>query len=129
MFTKHRYNSQASRAPYAQGQHPQQPPVEATQEEVIDFCLHHRLNAEVVGHWVWVTFDEKPDREMLTALKDFGFRWSPRREKWAHNCGVPSKPGSGNPWDKYLHYPIEPEDEQDRRRRTFYRERRPHSYR
>lgn len=128
MYAQQRYNPQASRASVAQGQHtPQHQPVEPTLDDVIEFCLHHRFKAEVVGRWVWVTFDEKPDHETLKALKDFGFHWSPRREKWAHNCGVPSQPGSGNPWDKYLHYPIEPEDDQDRRRRTFYRNNR--SYR
>ena len=41
------------------------------------------------------------------AMKDLGFRWSPRRKKWAHNCGTPSKSARVvNPWDKYHHQPI-----------------------
>ena len=48
--------------------------------EVVAFCRKLNLTAEQVGRWVWVTFAEKPDE----ALRDFGFRWSYRRKKWAH---------------------------------------------
>ena len=75
--------------------------------EVSQFCQEMGLPAEAVGSWVWVTFDQKPDTETLKALRDFGFHWSPRREKWAHNCGYPSKSAQAvNPWDKYEHYPL-----------------------
>ncbi len=72
-----------------------------TVDEVVAFCQKHNLKAEVVGVWVWVSFDDKPDEAMRKILKDFGFRWSARRRKWAHNCGTPSRAGKGNPWQKY----------------------------
>jgi hypothetical protein len=72
--------------------------------KVVEFCRSLGLDAELVGEWVWVTFAEKPDAEIRKSLKDFGFKWSKRRGKWAHNCGKPTKPARiGNPWDKYTH--------------------------
>lgn len=72
--------------------------------EVIDFCTQLDLQAELVGKWIWVSFDEKPDRQLRRTLKDFGFRWSKRRGKWAHNCGHPTKSASlSDPWEKYPH--------------------------
>lgn len=112
------YNQQRSyRNGYRPQQYPNRPaqepqtdqsnPPERSFDEVVEFCKELGLDAEVVGRWIWVTFAQKPDRDMIKALKDFGFHWSPRREKWAHNCGHPSQPGSGNPWDKYEHYPVD----------------------
>ena len=71
--------------------------------EVVEFCKQYQLDAELVGRWVWVTFSSKPDTEIRQKLKDFGFRWSRRRGKWAHNCGYPSRSSTGNPWFKYAH--------------------------
>lgn len=72
--------------------------------EVVEFCKALNLDAELVGDWVWVTFDKKPSKEMIKGLKDFGFRWSKRRGKWAHNCGKPTKSAYvSNPWQKYSH--------------------------
>jgi len=79
---------------------------EVTVSEAVAFCRSHNLTAEVVGVWVWVSFDAKPDESMRKTLKDFGFRWSARRRKWAHNCGTPSRAGKGNPWEKYNVQPI-----------------------
>jgi len=70
--------------------------------EVLEFCKAQSLPARVVGRWVWIKFDSKPDAEIRQALKDFGFRWSRRRGQWAHNCGHSSRPArSYRPWDKY----------------------------
>ena len=70
--------------------------------EVLEFCKAKNLPARVVGRWVWVKFDSKPNAEIRQALKDFGFRWSKRRGQWSHNCGNPTKPARGyRPWDKY----------------------------
>ena len=75
--------------------------------EVISFCKEHDFNAELVGKWVWITFDEKPDSYLRKTLKDFGFRWSKRRGKWAHNCGHPTKSAyQSSPWDKYHRHVI-----------------------
>lgn len=78
-----------------------------TSEEVISFCRQYDLDAEKVGGWIWVSFAETPDEAMRQSLKDFGFRWSPRRRKWAHNCGTPTKSAKvSSPWDKYDHFPV-----------------------
>jgi hypothetical protein len=70
--------------------------------EVLEFCREQSLPARVVGRWVWVKFDSKPNAEIRQSLKDFGFRWSKRRQQWSHNCGHPTKPAlSYRPWDKY----------------------------
>ncbi len=69
--------------------------------EVLEFCKAQSLPARVVGKWVWIEFESKPDAEIRQAVKDFGFRWSRRRGQWAHNCGHTSKPArSYRPWDK-----------------------------
>ena len=70
--------------------------------EVLEFCKAQDLPARVVGRWVWIKFDSKPDADIRQTLKDFGFRWSKRRSQWAHNCGIGSRPAHGyRPWDKY----------------------------
>ena len=75
-----------------------------TLEQVIEYCRFQRLNAERVGSWVWVSFDEKPADETREQLKEYGFKYSPRRKKWAHNCGTPTRSAVNvNPWDKYDH--------------------------
>ena len=72
--------------------------------EVISFCRGLNLNAELVGQWVWVTFAERPERDLLRKLKQMGFRWSKRRGKWANNCGHPAKSAhQSNPWETYSH--------------------------
>jgi hypothetical protein len=82
-------------------------PYVPTAEEVIEFCRHNDFDAEKVGGWVWVSFDETPDEDLRQALKNYGFRWSPRRKKWAHNCGTPTKSArQSNPWEKYDHFPV-----------------------
>jgi len=74
--------------------------------EVCQFCKERQLNAELVGRWVWVLFDSKPDAETRKRMKDFGFRWVPSRGMWAHDCGYPSKRGKGHPFHKYGHVPV-----------------------
>jgi len=70
--------------------------------EVLEFCKSRNLPARVVGRWVWVEFESKPNADIRQALKDFGFRWSRRRGQWSHNCGRPTKPALNyKPWDKY----------------------------
>ena len=72
--------------------------------EVVNFCRHHNLEAEMVGRWIWVRFEEDPGEEICQALLEFGFRFSPRRGMWAHNCGKPSKSArDSHPWDTYPH--------------------------
>ncbi len=77
--------------------------IEAKTAEVVEFCKSNKFDAELVGCWVWVSFDEKPDEETRKLLKDAGFRWVRKRSKWAHNCGRPCRSSKSNPWDKYEH--------------------------
>ena len=78
-----------------------------TIDTVIEFCRNHDLDAEKVGSWVWVSFEETPGDELRQEMKDLGFRWSPRRKKWAHNCGTPTKSAhQSSPWEKYEHFPV-----------------------
>jgi len=69
--------------------------------EVVKFCQEHDLPGEVVGRWVWVRFPGKPSEEVRFLLREAGFHWSGKRKAWAHDCGVPSKPGHGDPRWKY----------------------------
>ena len=70
--------------------------------EVLEYCKINLIPARVVGRWVWVEFEDKPDQAVRAGLKAIGFRWSKRRGQWAHNCGNPTKPARGyKPWDKY----------------------------
>jgi len=71
--------------------------------EVLEFCKELDLPARVVGRWVWIKFTEKPSKEIRTALKAMGFRWSHRRQQWANRCQCPpTKPARNyRPWDKY----------------------------
>jgi hypothetical protein len=71
------------------------------QIEVIEFCQENNLPADIVGRWIWVKFDSKPDQEIRDKMKAFGFRWSKRRGEWAHNCGYACTRGRCNPRDKY----------------------------
>lgn len=76
--------------------------------EVLEYCKLQALPARVVGRWVWVKFESKPDAEIRQGLKDFGFRWSRRRGQWSHNCGRPTKPAHNyKPWDKYRTYSLD----------------------
>ena len=79
----------------------QSPEVQAKVAEMVSFCNENNFNAEQVGCWIWVSFDQKPDDQVRQVLKDAGFRWSGRRKKWAHNCGVKTRSSRGNPWEKY----------------------------
>jgi len=74
--------------------------------DVIEFCKVHGFPADVVGRWVWIRFDEKPDTETRELLKAAGFRWVRARMQWAHNCGYHSRKGKGNPRWKYGSIPV-----------------------
>jgi len=70
--------------------------------DVVEFCKQNSLPGRVVGRWVWIEFESIPDENTRQMLKDFGFKWSPRRQQWAHNCGHRSRAAkSYRPWDKY----------------------------
>jgi len=76
--------------------------------EVTEFCKQNGFHqAEIVGRWIWISFDEKPSDTIRQKLKDYGFRWIKRRGRWAHNCGHPSKRGKIDPRFKYGHIPVD----------------------
>lgn len=74
--------------------------------QVIEFCRARNLPADVVGRWVWVRFDSKPEQALLDEMKAAGFRWVRDRGEWAHNCGHASKRGTGAPRFKYGSIPV-----------------------
>jgi hypothetical protein len=57
--------------------------------------------ARVVGRWVWVQFNARPDRQIIEGLKAIGFTWNGRREVWQHPCGAWSAPSRYDPRDRY----------------------------
>jgi len=74
--------------------------------DVLEFCKANGFPADLVGRWIWIRFDEKPDTETRDLLKAAGFRWIHKRGQWAHNCGCPSRRGKGNPRYKYGSVPV-----------------------
>jgi len=77
------------------------------QVSVVRFCQEHNLPADIVGKWVWIRFDEKPDQETRDMLKAAGFHWIQKRKQWAHNCGFYMKHNPAiNPRDKYGEVPV-----------------------
>lgn len=73
---------------------------------VVQWCAANGIPADLVGRWVWVSFDEKPAAAVLAMLKLAGFHWSRERGEWAHNCGHWSGPGKGSPRWKYGSVPV-----------------------
>jgi hypothetical protein len=64
--------------------------------------------AEVVGKWVWVTFQEQPAAEIRQTLAQLGFHWNRTRQAWQHPCGNFRIGTSGDPREKYPnHFPAD----------------------
>lgn len=61
--------------------------------------------AEVVGQWVWVSFECPPSQEVRTWLLDAGFHWNHTRKCWQHACGKFSLHSRGNPRFTYMTVP------------------------
>jgi len=38
--------------------------------------------SEICGMWLWVEFPSKPGSDTRTTLKQAGFRWARKKEKW-----------------------------------------------
>ena len=47
-----------------------------TLEQVVEYCQFHNFPAEIVGSWVWLSFESKPPAETISLLKEYGFRYS-----------------------------------------------------
>lgn len=56
---------------------------------------------EIVGRWVWISFDAKPADSARAYLKALGFHWSRRRSAWQHSCGIPSRHSATDPRFRY----------------------------
>jgi len=57
--------------------------------------------AEIVGRWVWVSFDSKPSAEVRVYLLELGFHFNRKRGCWQHACGAFCKHSPGDPRFKY----------------------------
>jgi len=78
-----------------------------TLQDVILACQEKKIDAYVVGRWVWASFSDKPSDEIRSFLKQTGFQWIKNRNAWAHNCGYYSKQAKGyDPRDKYGTIPV-----------------------
>ena len=60
--------------------------------------------AEVVGKWVWVSFNEQPAAEIRQQLAQLGFHWNRERKAWQHPCGQFSLSSPHDPHEKYASY-------------------------
>ena len=81
----------------------QKSPIETVLADIPDEA---RTHARIVGAWVWVHFDDKPDPEVRETLIDIGFRWNPKRQSWQHSCGVKSRRSPDDPRMKYGEIPV-----------------------
>jgi hypothetical protein len=58
--------------------------------------------AEVVGQWIWITFNEQPAEKVRADLSQLGFHWNNSRKCWQHPCGQFATEGSdADPRQKY----------------------------
>ena len=57
--------------------------------------------AEIVGRWVWITFDGKPAAAVRAYLLELGFHWNRKRGCWQHSGGVFCAQSPGDPRFKY----------------------------
>ena len=66
-----------------------------SQLDALDVCAKLPESAvpftKIVGAWVWVEFNGKPDAETRGALVQLGFRWNPKRAAWQHCGGIRCK--------------------------------------
>jgi hypothetical protein len=58
--------------------------------------------AEVVGQWIWITFNQQPAEKVRADLSQLGFHWNNSRKCWQHPCGQFQTEGSdADPRQKY----------------------------
>ena len=63
--------------------------------------------AYIVGRWVWASFAEKPEQDLIDELKILGFNWNNKRKVWQHPCGWHCKSAPYDPRNKYRTMKIE----------------------
>lgn len=62
-----------------------------SQEQVLSElqeCQNALAHSFIVGKWVWIEFNGKPDNSVLSKIKKIGFTWNKDRKAWQHPCGV-----------------------------------------
>lgn len=73
--------------------------------EVLDDLKTNRpelwSQADVVGRWVWITFESMPAAAVREFLLDAGFHWNRARGAWQHACGAFTGHSPGDPRWKY----------------------------
>ena len=73
-------------------------------------ALLHTVNpdlfnlAEVVGKWIWVSFQDQPAATLRQQLAQLGFHWNRERQAWQHPCGEFRLRGASDPHEKYASY-------------------------
>ena len=82
-----------------------------TKEVIADLPESIRPHAYIVGAWVWVQFDSKPNTEIIARLKEQGFTWNNRRKVWQNPCGVFRPASSDDPRGRYGMIPVDQESE------------------
>lgn len=61
----------------------------------------HAQNARVVGRWVWVEFEARPDEHTRETLSALGFHWNRARAAWQHCGGWAARHAPYDPRIKY----------------------------
>ena len=71
-------------------------------------CEYAYERAEIVGEWVWVSFDEPPTPQLRAILSQLGFHWNNKRQVWQHPCGQLTQGTPNDPREKYpTHFPAD----------------------
>ena len=74
-------------------------------EAVCDLLRQHAPElfdlAEIVGEWVWITFETEPAEKVRAQLSQFGFHWNNARKCWQHPCGKITERATVDPRQKY----------------------------
>ena len=61
--------------------------------------------AVIVGSWVWLSFDGKPEATTRAAISQLGFHWNNTRQVWQHPCGKFTFGSKSDPRDTYTSKP------------------------
>ena len=74
-------------------------------DALIDLLRQHAPElfnlAEIVGEWVWITFETEPAEKVRAQLSQFGFHWNNARKCWQHPCGKITQRATVDPRQKY----------------------------
>ncbi|MCP4580568.1 MAG: hypothetical protein GY839_03050 [candidate division Zixibacteria bacterium] len=74
--------------------------------------------AYIVGVWVWIEFEQKPDRLTLDSIKEIGFSWNNRRKVWQHPCGCFRPSSTDDPRFRFGAVPVQSSINDDLKQNT-----------